>query len=212
MDAERFLVDTSELANEELGVYVRLLATQWVNKDLPTEMDRLAALTQCELEKFKIIWKKISTKFALVDFRLVNLRMEVDRKSIARKTYFTSIAGTAGQDTKKKKVLKEIIYPWSDALFLEAWDLWKKYKKESYRFSYKSVISEQAALLALTEISINSTDAIALIKYAIARCWQGIYFNENAFKQHGNFKNKQVAGYDVNALNNLNDAIGKSND
>lgn len=82
---------------------------------------------------------------------------------------------------KKDKVKKElgaaaeIIFPFDTDEFMAAWKLWKKYKKEQWKFTYKS-IGEQATLNDLAIISEGSEIvAIELIKYAISKNWQGIY-------------------------------------
>lgn len=69
----------------------------------------------------------------------------------------------------------EIVMPWQSQEFLSAWDLWKKFKKEQFRFSYKK-ISEQAALKELTELANeNEQIAIAIIQQSMSKGWQGLF-------------------------------------
>lgn len=69
----------------------------------------------------------------------------------------------------------ELIMPWPGQKFSENWDLWKKFKREQFRFSYKK-ISEQAALKELAELSAGDEDvAIAIIHQSISKGWQGLF-------------------------------------
>ena len=42
--------------------------------------------------------------------------------------------------------------PWEDPRFIEAWKLWKDFKKQQFQFSYKA-IGEQGALKDLADLS-----------------------------------------------------------
>ena len=72
--------------------------------------------------------------------------------------------------------INNIIYPFDTIEFKDRWKLWKQYKKEQHKFSYKSKVSEQAALKRLSELS-NQDEGTAkeLINYAIAQGWKGFY-------------------------------------
>lgn len=70
---------------------------------------------------------------------------------------------------------KEIIYPFTSDNFMAAWELWKAYKKEQFRFTYK-FIGEQATLKSLSEDSGHDEEiAIKMINMAIANGWRGIF-------------------------------------
>ena len=71
--------------------------------------------------------------------------------------------------------MKEVIYPFTSPEFMEAWNLWKQYKKEQFRFTYKSVITEQAALKALSEVANCDTKAIQIIHQSISNGWRGLF-------------------------------------
>lgn len=80
MYAADFLTDTSHWEADEVGVYVRLLLTQWVNGHLPAEMSRLARISGVSVDALVKIWLVIGCKF--VDDgngNLINLRMEKSR-------------------------------------------------------------------------------------------------------------------------------------
>lgn len=68
-----------------------------------------------------------------------------------------------------------IIYPFDDE-FKEYWDLWKQYKKEQFKFVYKSVISEQAALNKLVRLAKGDKQtAMQIIDESMANGWQGFF-------------------------------------
>ena len=76
---------------------------------------------------------------------------------------------------------KEIVMPFDGEGFLEAWQLWKQYKKEEKNFRFKSPISEQASLLDLQKISNqNEQQAIAIIHTAISKGWAGLHADKKA--------------------------------
>lgn len=68
-----------------------------------------------------------------------------------------------------------IIYPFDDE-FKEYWGLWKQYKKEQFKFVYKSVISEQAALNKLVRLAKGDKQtAMQIIDESMSSGWQGLY-------------------------------------
>jgi len=80
------------------------------------------------------------------------------------------------EKTKQPKQQVEIIYPFNTEQFMLAWGKWIKYKHEQHKFKYKSIISEQAALDDLSDISNNDEDeAVKIINYAISKTWKGLY-------------------------------------
>lgn len=59
--------------------------------------------------------------------------------------------------------------------FIPAWDEWKAFKKEQFRFTYKP-IGEKGALEALYELSAgNEQMAHLIIKQSIANGWRGLF-------------------------------------
>lgn len=70
---------------------------------------------------------------------------------------------------------QEIIYPFSSSRFEDTWLMWKAYKKEQFRFTYKPM-GEQAALKALGEDSDHNEElAIQMIYRAMACGYRGIF-------------------------------------
>lgn len=79
---------------------------------------------------------------------------------------------------KKEKVTAQpVTLPWDSEAFAAAWQRWKTYKLEQFRFRYKSTDSESSALRELytTLSGGNEEIAIRLIDHAITKSWQGIY-------------------------------------
>lgn len=78
-----------------------------------------------------------------------------------------------------KSLPTNIINPFSES-FLDTWDLWKKYKKEQFKFTYKGCISEQAALMQLVTLSEGKENiAIQVINQSIANGWRGLFMLKN---------------------------------
>lgn len=79
--ASDIYMDTVEWTVEEVGIYNRLLHTQWVNGSLPNDISRLARIAGCGSKRFQKGWGLISFKFFLTeDGRLQNLRLEETRQ------------------------------------------------------------------------------------------------------------------------------------
>lgn len=79
---------------------------------------------------------------------------------------------------KKEKLPTELKNPFSEE-FMVAWEYWKKFKKEQFRFSYKP-IGEQHAIDDLFEIS-NGDEQVAklIIKQSLAKGWHGLFALKN---------------------------------
>ena len=85
------------------------------------------------------------------------------------------------KNLKKGKNDKEVIYPFDDEKFIEAWDLWKKFKKQQFRFTYKPM-GEQGALKDIADLSGGNLDkAIAIIHQSIKKGWQGLFDIKGGF-------------------------------
>lgn len=65
--------------------------------------------------------------------------------------------------------------PWTDAQFIEAWKLWRDFKKQQFNFGYKP-IGEQGALKDLADLSGGDMlTAIAIIHQSIKKGWRGFF-------------------------------------
>jgi len=60
--------------------------------------------------------------------------------------------------------------------FTQHWDFWKRYKKEDHNFTYRSSMSEQAALNELVGLSDgDEQEAIRIINRSMAHGWKGLF-------------------------------------
>ena len=101
------------------------------------------------------------------------------------------------QVTKQITTKERVVMPFEGELFLEAWKLWKEYKRVEKNFKFKSPISEQASLLNLQKISNNEQEAITIIHNAIAQGWSGLYADKKAKRKKGFDKEKYLAHLDT---------------
>ena len=68
----------------------------------------------------------------------------------------------------------EVILPFQTDVFKSQWQLWKQYRKQQHRFTYKSPASEQAALTELGKMSSNQERAaINILHHTMAHGWRG---------------------------------------
>lgn len=86
------------------------------------------------------------------------------------------------KDEKEKS--EKLLMPFTSESFRVLWLNWKKYRLQEFRRKYKSMQSEQAALVHLAKISggIEQT-AGEVISQSIANQWQGLFELKNV--QHG---------------------------
>lgn len=82
MYAADFLVDTQGWTATEVGIYTRLLMSEWVNEKLPEEMDRLARISGVDLGNFLKCWRRVvGAKFVNNGSPgFVNKRLEYERE------------------------------------------------------------------------------------------------------------------------------------
>ncbi|MGE9312853.1 hypothetical protein ACLOAU_14490 [Niabella sp. CJ426] len=90
--------------------------------------------------------------------------------------------GDSGSGNLSPKKMKEERTPGAEIQmpfgpeFLNAWANWLQYKKDQFKFKYKSLQSEQAALNELVGLSGNNEQtAIAIINQSIAKTWRGLF-------------------------------------
>lgn len=104
---------------------------------------------------------------------------------------YAQILNKIGMPAKKKPPI-EIKNPFPET-FNVAWEYWKAFKKEQFRFTYKPM-GENGALEDLWEISGgNEETAKQIIKQSIKNGWRGLFELKN-----GNGNNpKKSAGKDL---------------
>lgn len=98
-----------------------------------------------------------------------------------------------GEERKgeERKGKEEVFFPWDSKNFIDMWEAWKKYKKEQFKFSYKSAVTEQAALKELNDLSKGLEDvAIKIIEKSISSGWKGFF----ELKENGKQSNNQAGG------------------
>lgn len=110
--------------------------------------------------------------------------------------------------TKKKPLPDNVINPFSDD-FLPHWDNWKTYRWEEHKFKYKGVMSEQAALMLLNDVSgQNEETAIEILKQSMANGWKGFFEIKN--KINGTGKTQSTNGFSRQGVNSaFNSRYGK---
>jgi uncharacterized protein YdaU (DUF1376 family) len=100
-----FFMDTGEWSIDEIGIYTRLLLSEWCNGDLPSEPTRLARIAGCDPKRFKNRWLIVRTKFQLNgNGRLINLRMEEERKKQAKYRELQSQKGKVSAEKRATTV------------------------------------------------------------------------------------------------------------
>lgn len=85
-------------------------------------------------------------------------------------------------------------YPWDTDRFRNHWDIWKSHRKSQHKFQYKSVPSEQSALMKLGKLAKDEDDAIELINLAMERGWKSF------FRQNNNSNGKSITEEQGNFL------------
>jgi len=67
-----------------------------------------------------------------------------------------------------------LVFPFTSENFIYQWQIWKTYKKDQHKFTYKSEASEQAALTQLQKMATNrELKAIEIIHHTMANGWKG---------------------------------------
>jgi hypothetical protein len=67
-----------------------------------------------------------------------------------------------------------LVFPFTSENFIYQWQIWKRYKKEQHKFTYKSEATEQAALTQLQKMATNrELKAIEIIHHTMANGWKG---------------------------------------
>jgi uncharacterized protein YdaU (DUF1376 family) len=182
---------TMGMTFEQKGAYMELLMMQFNRGHMSTHM-----ITQVVGH----MWDHIKDKFVQdEDGKWYNERLEQEKKAREKftKSRRDNLSGENNSKNNKKKtsshmdphmdshmededvnkdVNKDIVYPFDSEIFKKWWKIWKEYKKKEHRFSYKSHISEQAALKKLSQLSRGSeSTAIQIIEEAISNGWQGLF-------------------------------------
>lgn len=77
---KEFMLATQSWSVEEVGIYIKLLCSQWDNGCLPNDVKRLARLAGCDLDFFEKAWVLVGLKFLVGnDGCLRNSKLELVR-------------------------------------------------------------------------------------------------------------------------------------
>jgi len=79
----------------------------------------------------------------------------------------------------------DVIYPFEEPEFMEAWNAWKEYKRVEHNFHFKSKQGEQLALVHLKNNTRDATHARQAIGQAMANGWKSIQPSQVRFGNRG---------------------------
>jgi uncharacterized protein YdaU (DUF1376 family) len=155
--------------------------------------------TNTTMEKCEI--SAIKKVFAVEDFSGIEdekLRKEAILKRLnayavanAQRSQYAN--GDVNEDAivNEDKTETEIVYPFDSETFKTQWGLWKQYKKAEFKFQFKSPITEQASLMALSEkANGNEETAIKIIHQSMENGWKGIFELKPQPNERSNSKSK----------------------
>lgn len=112
------------------------------------------------------------------------------------KGVISPLEGAKDKDKEKDKVKdkerkggtgekQEIVLPFPTDKFRFAWKIWKDYRKGEFNTSYKTAMSEQAALKGLCELSGGKEEkAVKIIEQSMANHWKGFFELKNNTNGH----------------------------
>jgi uncharacterized protein YdaU (DUF1376 family) len=102
-----FLSATEEWPGEAQGLYLALLARQWVNPkcSLPANPESLRALVKWNEANFERYWSLVREKFELRGDRLANRRLEEHRARSIEISRQNSAAGRLGAQARRQRAL-----------------------------------------------------------------------------------------------------------
>ncbi len=162
------------------------IAQIYIGSDMPVNKED--ALIFFNKDEIRIIEINFGSKWfipSFIDFQYGTLNEQnrahnsvikilIKYKLYKNKTLTSPLQG-AKDIVKDKSKDKEIIYPFDSKEFIKAWDLWKEFKKEQFKFTYKP-IGEQSALKDISEISqLNEDTAIKIINQSMVKGWKGLF-------------------------------------
>jgi uncharacterized protein YdaU (DUF1376 family) len=182
---------TMGMTFEEKGAYMELLMMQFNRGHMTTHMVG---------QVVGQLWDKVKDKFTQDEHGMwFNRRLEEEKNKRQKFTQSrrNNISGE-NQHTKKKKSVdtnqrsydhhmtnhmedvnvneNEIDYYFNSSNFIQNWKNWKDYKKNQYKFNFKTSKSEQIAINHLVKLSNQKeSDAIEIINQSIANGWKGFF-------------------------------------
>jgi uncharacterized protein YdaU (DUF1376 family)/uncharacterized protein YegP (UPF0339 family) len=182
---------TMGMTFEEKGAYMELLMMQFNRGHMTTHMVG---------QVVGQIWDKIKDKFTQDEQGMwYNRRLE-EEKNKRQKFTQSRRNNISGENQYTKKIeltttsersydhhmtthmedvnvnVNEIDYFFNSLIFIENWKTWKEYKKNQFKFNFKSTNSEQIAINHLIKLSDKKEqNAIDIINQSIANGWKGFF-------------------------------------
>jgi len=177
--ASDFYVDTNSWSVDEVGIYQRLLLTEWVNGGLPNEIKRLARIAGCSAKKFQKGWTTISFKFHLNGSnKLINDRMEEIRESQKKHKELQRQKGKMGAEKRWKEHIAGTI----------AQPMPEPQPKDSLSFSFSSSITKDN--LKRSEAALPDIPDYSLVKlFEEIENISGELYESKIFREVYAFKN-----------------------
>tara|TARA_R100001377_G_scaffold79082_1_gene57134 strand:+ start:2982 stop:3680 length:699 start_codon:yes stop_codon:yes gene_type:complete len=186
-----FLTGTMFLTNEQIGKFIKLLCVQH-QKGRLREKDMLKICKTYDEDVFEMFKKddenlfynerlevEVNKRKAYSESRRNNRKKKTVIPKNTSKTYVKHMEDENENENintnKTKKEKLQIIYPFGSEDFINVWDIWKEYRKTSFKKTYKAKASEQAALKRLSNMAVDCADAIEIIEFCMAQGWQGFY-------------------------------------
>ena len=125
--AADFLTDVDGWTDIEVGIYIRLLLSQWINGPLPFDGPKLIRLCQTTPERWEAAWETLESKFEWADpdprgldksarhkNRIYNPRLEDVRRAAEKISESKRRAGQAsGKARKKGNGISDTEHPFS---------------------------------------------------------------------------------------------------
>tara|TARA_R110000751_G_scaffold99781_1_gene193339 strand:- start:67 stop:777 length:711 start_codon:yes stop_codon:yes gene_type:complete len=193
--AQDFLTGVMDLTMEERGIYITLLCKQWsINNEKGIPKKRLRLFLGYDWETLP---EMVKEKFIDNGDYFYNQRLNntlIERIAFIKKQTFNGYKGGRPPKVKtqkkakltpsmkiedrSKKIEEEkevVVYPFNSKQFINTWSNWKIYKANEFKFNYRTLQSEQAALKKLSKESDHEAHAIESIESAMANGWKGIY-------------------------------------
>ena len=193
--AQDFLTGVMDLTMEERGIYITLLCKQWsLYNENGIPKKRLRLFLGYDWENLP---EMVKEKFIDNGDYFFNERLNeiiIERIAFIKKQTINGYKGgrpskvktqtkpiiTSSMKMKKKMKIEEeekevVVYPYSSKEFFNSWNNWKIYKAKEFKFNYRTLQSEQAALKKLVNESENEVHAVESIESAMANGWKGIY-------------------------------------
>jgi hypothetical protein len=180
---------------QRLGDLPHALALQKHCKGNPTAIDMLKKFDVIDIIEGQIIIEFLDEQ--LNEFqetsekrsKAANKRWK-NASAMQKQCKSNAIREEKKREEERREEKKEVVFPFDSIEFKKNWQIWKNYKKTDHRFSYKSEVSEQAALKSLNELSKGvEENAIKIIHQSIAGGWKGFFELKN--NNNGNTSRKE---------------------